>query len=148
MESRELSQVLQSLNSQISSFCWPSSKQASLVLSYLIAKAKSMVHVEVLWRPIAAAPKPLISKSIWRVAARAFTRFVSTLVDEIPAGFLTCSLQGVGTWVKLLLKWGATRIEEADCKVRFIVIPPAAIVEHMKEAQPGSRHARDGGLPL
>ena len=75
--------ILDALCSIVPSHKWPLNQKAQLALPYLIGKPKSRTHVE-LRRPIAAASAPLVSRHCLRVAARAYTRFVRTLVSESP----------------------------------------------------------------
>ena len=133
-DTTNLQEILQNLRSQILNSGWPLNQQGAMALMYLIGNAKSRLSVGIQWRPIAAAAKPLITKGKLRIAARAFTCFVEMIVDELPAGFLTRSLHGMGTWIQKLGPWGAEVIGEADCKEQLNVIKPAVVVNHMKEA--------------
>ena len=133
-QSRDMAEVLQSLQTQIVNSGWPLNPQGTMVLMYLIGKAKSRIHIALQWRPIAAAAKPLITKGKPRIAARAFTCFVEMIVDELPAGFLNPQLTGhghMGTEI-VSLRGGVNR--GVDCKEQFNVIKPSAVVGHMREA--------------
>ena len=66
-------EVLRDLHTAISANNWALGTKGKLALLYLIGKAKSQVPAEVLWRPIAAAAAPVVSRHKLRVAARAFT---------------------------------------------------------------------------
>ena len=100
-------EVLRDLHAAISANNWPLGTKGKLALLYSIGKAKSQVPAEVLWRPIAAAAAPVISRQRLRIAARAFTLFVRTLAAEIPGAFLTLRLQDMGAWLQKLGRWGA-----------------------------------------
>ena len=126
--------ILHTLLDSASACRWPVNKQARLALLYLIGRAKSRTKVEILWRPIAAASSPIVSRSRLRVAARAYTCFLRTLVAELPCAFLVLGLNDMGAWVKRLGSWSPERIGEADCKDQFNHIPPALVVQHMSEA--------------
>ena len=99
-----------------------------------IGKAKSQVQTEILWRPIAASPSPVILRSRLRVAARAFACFVRTLVSELPACFLVLNVNDMGQWVNRLSSWSVEVIGEADCKEQFNNVHPATVLQHMKGA--------------
>ena len=133
-ESRDMPEVLRDLHTAISANNWALGTKGKLALLYLIGKAKSQVPAEVLWRPIAAAAAPVVSRQKLRAAARAFTLFVRTLVAEIPGSFLTLRLKDMGAWLQKLGKWGAEFIGEADCKEQFNVIPPSSVLQHMRDA--------------
>ena len=133
-QTRDMLEVVQDPRAQILNSGWPLNQQSAMALMYLIGKAKSCISVAIQWRPIAAAAKPLITKGKLKIAARAFTCFVEMIVDELPAGFLTRSLHGMGTWVQKLGPWGAEVIGEADCNEQINVIRPSAVVNHMREA--------------
>ena len=87
---------------------------ARLALLYLTGKAKSRAHVAILWRPIAAAATPIVTRSRLRVAARAHTCFVRALVAELPAAFLVLNLNDMGAWVKQLGSLGTECIGAAE----------------------------------
>ena len=108
--------------------------KARLALLYLLGKAKSRARVAILWRPIAAASTPVVSRSRLRVAACAYTCFVRALVAELPAAFLVLNLNDTGAWIKQLGSWGAECIGEADCKDQFNHVPPTLVIQHMREA--------------
>ena len=90
--------------------------------------------MEVLWRPIAVASSPLVSRSHLRVAARAYTCFLLTLVSELPAVFLVLSLNDMGQWVQKLDSWSPQCIGEADCKEQFDHVPSSTVISHVREA--------------
>ena len=133
-ESRDMPRMLHDLHASITANNWALGPKGRLALLYLIGKAKLQVPVEVLWRPIAAAAAPIISRQRLRVAARAFTLFMGTLASEIPSAFLTLRLQDMGAWSQKLGGRGAEYIGEADCKEQLNVIPPSSVVQHMHEA--------------
>ena len=126
--------ILKCFQSQASVKKWPVNAKARLALLYLIGKAKSRARIEILWRPIAAASSPIVAQSRLRIAARAFTCFIRTLVDELPAAFLVLNLNDMGAWVKQLATWEPACIGEADCKDQFNHVPPALVVQHLREA--------------
>jgi len=126
--------ILKCLQSQASVKKWPVNAKARLALLYLIGKAKSRARIEILWRPIAAASSPIVARSRLRIAARAFTCFIRTLVDELPAAFLVLNLNDMGAWVRQLATWEPACIGEADCKDQFNHVPPALVVRHLREA--------------
>ena len=126
--------IFQAIQSSAKSHAWPLNNKARLALLYLIDKAKSQVQTEILWRPIAASPARVISRSRLRVAARAFTCFVRTLVSELPACFPVLNLNDMGQWVNRLSSCSAEVIGEADCKELFNNVHPATVVQHMREA--------------
>ena len=94
--------ILHTLQSQAQGNGWPVNAEARLALLYLIGKAKSRIHIEILWPPIAAAPSPIIARSCLRVAARAYTCFVRTLVAKLPTAFPVLNLLDMGAWVQQL----------------------------------------------
>ena len=81
---------------------WSINNKAQLALIYLIGKAKSKARIAILWRPIAAASAPVVSRPRRRVAVRAYTCFIRTLVTELPAAFLVLNLNDMGNWIKQL----------------------------------------------
>ena len=106
-----------------------------LALLYLIGKAKSRIAVEILFQPIAAASSPLVSRSHLRAAARAYTCFLRTLINQLPAAFLVMNLKDMGQWIQKLDSWSPQCIGEADCKEQFNhVPPPPTVITHMREA--------------
>ena len=126
--------IFQAIENSAKHHAWPLNNKARLALLYLIGKGKSQIQTEILWRPIAASPAPVISRSRLRVAAHAFTCFVRTLVSELPACFLVLNLNDMGQWVNRLSSWCVEVIGEADCKEQFNNVHPATVVQHMKEA--------------
>ena len=70
------------LSSAIQAHHWPLNKNASIPLLYILAKAKSLSKQMIVWRPIAAVVQPFILRHWLRLAARAFTLFLKTLVSE------------------------------------------------------------------
>ena len=126
--------IFQAIQSLAKNHAWPLNNKARLAVLYLIGKAKSQVQTEMLWRPIAPSPAPVLSRSRSRVAARAFTCFVCTLVSELPACFLGLNLNDMGQWVNRFSGWSVEVIGEADCKEQFNNVHPATVVQHMKEA--------------
>ena len=62
-EAHDPSSIFQDLQQAVQDHTWPSNPKARLALLYLIGKAKSSIRHEMLWRPIAAASSPLISRS-------------------------------------------------------------------------------------
>ena len=84
--------------------------------------------------PIAAASSLAIARSRLRVAPRAYTCFVRTLVAKLPAAVLVLSLSNKAAWVQQLNSWSLGCIDEADCKDEFNHIPPSLVIQHMKDA--------------
>ena len=126
--------VFQAMQGAASTHQWPMNSKARLALLYLIGKAKPQLHTEILWRPIAAAPSLIISRSRLCVAARAFTCFVRCLVSELPGCFLLLNLNDMGRWFNKLFTWFVEVIGEADCKEPFNNFHPRTVVKHMREA--------------
>ena len=126
--------ILNCLQSQASSKKWPVNAKARRWLLYLIGKATSRARIKILWRPIAAASSSVIARSRLRIAARAFSCFIRTFVDELPAAFLVLNLNDMGALVRQLASWGPVCIAEADCKDPFNHVPPALVVQHLREA--------------
>ena len=131
-EAADQSSIFQDLQHAVQRHAWPSNPKARLALLYLIGKAKSSIRVEILWRPITAASSPIISRSHLRIAARAYTCFLRTLVSELPTAFLVRNLNDMGSWVRKLGSWSPQCIGEAGCKEQFDHVPPS--VNHMREA--------------
>ena len=134
--------ILHTLQSMAQGKGWPVNAKARLALLYLIGKAKSRVHIEIFWPPITTASAPVIARSGLKVVARAYTYFVRTLVEELPAAFLVLNLADMGAWVKQLNSWSPDYIGEADCKDQFNHIPPSLVIQHMKEAAAGLKARR------
>ena len=111
---------------------WATNPVAKTAMFYLMAKAKSLVKKEWLWRPIAATPKPFICPRLMRTASRALTCFIRTILEELPAPILRLSVNDLGGWVHDI-PW-ARALGEADCKEQFNKIPPQGIMQCMEEA--------------
>ena len=93
---------------------------------YLLGKAKALGRETMLWRPIAAASRPFVSRQTLRIAARAFTCFLRALRESITASILVLRVSGIAPWVRALGEWGAMCIGEADCKEQFNRISPTS----------------------
>ena len=83
---------------------------------------------------IAAASSPIISRSHLRIAVRAYTCFLRTLVNQLPAAFLVLNLNDMGSCVRKPGSGSLQCIGEADCKEQFNHVPPSKVVSHMREA--------------
>ena len=86
---------------------------------YLLGKAKALRKETMLWRPIAAASRPFVSRHTLRIAARVFTCFLRALRESVTASMLVLRVTDVAPWVRTLSQWGATCVGEADCKEQF-----------------------------
>ena len=122
------------LSSAIQAHHWPLNKNASIPLLYILAKAKSLSKQMIVWRPIAAVVQSFILRHWLRLAARAFTLFLKTLVSELPACFLHLRITDLAEWVSALPSWKCQVIGEADCTQQFDKVPPTSIVDSLKEA--------------
>ena len=98
-----------------------------------------------LWRPIAAASCPFVSRHTLRIAARAFTCFLRALCESITASMLVLRVSGVAPWVRTLSQWGVTCVGEADCKEQFNWIRPNITVRELQEASQFLYHKRRWG---
>ena len=78
--------------------------------------------------------QPFILRHWLRLAARAFTLFLKTLVSELPACFLHLRITDLAEWVSALPSWKCQVIGEADCTQQFDKVPPTSIVDSLKEA--------------
>ena len=67
-----------------------------------------------------------------RIASRAMTCFIRTLLDELPAPILRLSIGDLGDWIHNL-PW-AKLLGEADCKEQFNKIHPRSIILCRDEA--------------
>ena len=111
----------------------PLNKKAKQCKLYIIAKAKSLwAGKGWQWRPIAASPQPIVQKSKPRVAARAFTRLLKYLVQEVAMSFLTLSVTELSSWYHWCANNGFTAIVEFDGKEQFKNIPPTTMHDHLK----------------
>ena len=80
--------VKSKLSSVVQSHHWPLNNNATIPLLYILATGKSLTKEMIVWRPIAAVVQPFILRYWLRLAAHAFTLFLSTLLSELPASFL------------------------------------------------------------
>ena len=102
---------------------------------FLIGKAKSFVKGCWLWRPIAANPKPvIISKTNLRIAARAYTQFLRSVISEMPMVFQCLHVKDVATWYWSPEGLGPMAVMELDCKEQFNKVKPEWVTQHMHEA--------------
>ena len=62
---------------------------------------------------------PIVSRGRLRIAARAFTCFLRTLVVERPTSFLIPDLNDMGHWVRRLAEWSPVGVVEPDGKEPF-----------------------------
>mmetsp|Transcript_95376 Transcript_95376/g.164591 ORF Transcript_95376/g.164591 Transcript_95376/m.164591 type:complete len:468 (-) Transcript_95376:63-1466(-) len=111
---------------------WATSPLAKAGIFYLMAKAKSLAKKDWLWRPIAATPEPFICPRLMRIASRAMTCFIRTILDKLPAPIFRLSVNDLGGWLHDI-PWAVT-LGEADCKEQFNKIAPQGIIECMEEA--------------
>ena len=118
----------------IASIGVPNNTKARMCLLYLIAKMKSISKGEWLWRPIASLPQPVVAKPHLTLCARAMTRFLRYLCDEIPASFLVHSVNSVALWLQFLDSIQAKSMTEVDCKEQFNMVRPEWVVEDFAEA--------------
>ena len=121
---------------------WRPGCQARIALMYLLGKAKGLGKAAILWRPIAAASKPFVSRHTLRIAAHAFTCFLRTLVDTITASILVVNVSDISTWVQQRSDLGAECTGEADCKDQFNNVEPATTTRELQEASHYSQKMR------
>ena len=107
----------------------------------------SQVCIEILWRPITASPSPVVARRL-RIAARAFTCFLRTLLSELPACFLVLNLNDMGGWINKLGDWSVAVIGEADCKEQFNNVRLQVVIQHMREAAQWLRKRRNEATTL
>ena len=113
---------------------WPANPSSVLPLLYLIGKAKSLVKCSILWRPIAAVVEPQVQRFFLRMAARAFTLLLKTLISEIPGCFLVLRISDMNDWFHGLSDWNCQFIAEADCSGQFNNIKPQDVMTSLSEA--------------
>ena len=65
------------------------------VSMYLLGKAKALRLPDMLWRPIAAVSRPLISRQTLRIASRAFTCFLHCPSEDITASILVLKVSDI-----------------------------------------------------
>ena len=124
---------------------WKAGTSARVSLMYLLGKAEAMGKEAMLWRPIAAASRPLVTRHTLRIAARAFTRFLRALRESVTASMLVLRVTDVAPWVRTLSQWGATCVGEADCKEQFNRIKPKVTVTELREASQFLYHNKRWG---
>ena len=127
-------QVSRILKERVSEHGWKAGTNARIALMYLLGKAKSLRLPDILWRPIAAASRPFVSRNTLRIAARAFTCFLRCLCTEVTAAILALRISDIAPWLNDLSHWGATCIGEAGCKEQFNRIKPSTTLEEIREA--------------
>ena len=111
------------------------SKRAKLCRLYIIGKAKSLwAGKGWLWRPIAASPSPIVSRSHLIVAARAFTRFLKYLIAELPFSILHLRITDLAAWFQWVGGQGLQTVTELDCKEQFNYVHPTDVEDHMVKA--------------
>ena len=125
--------VRQEVADLISEKGWGLNHKGRMCILYVIAKAKSLRKGTMLWRPIAAYPEPLLPKKRLRLAARAMTRFLKYIIDEIPNSFQCLRVNDVAQWLRFIDTLGLTTVTELDCKEQFNKIKPQWIEQHMTE---------------
>ena len=113
---------------------WPANPSSLLPLLYLIGKAKSLVKCSILWRPIAAVVEPQIECFCLRMAARAFTLLLRTLISEIPGCGLVLRISDMNDWFHGLSEWECQVIAEAICLGQFNNIKPQDVMTSLSEA--------------
>ena len=138
-------QVKKRLKMRVSAGGWKAGTSARVSLMYLLGKAKAMGKETMLWRPIAAASRPFVSRHTLRIAARAFTCFLRALRESVTASMLVLRVTDVAPWVRTLSQWGATCVGEADCKEQFNRIKPQVTVTELREASQFLYHKRRWG---
>ena len=124
---------------------WKAGVSARVSLMYLLGKAKAMGKETMLWRPIAAASRPFVSRHTLRIAARAFTYFLRMLRESITTSMLVLRVSDVAPWVRTLSQWGAPCVGEADCKEQFNRIRPNVTVRELQEASQFLYHKKRWG---
>ena len=88
---------------------WDVNPKGQLGSLCLLGKVKSLQREEWLWRGIYAIPKPFLLKRRLRVGARAMTRFLRYLGDEIPCTFLVHGVKDVSRWWHALRQLNITQ---------------------------------------
>ena len=68
-------QVSRLLKERVAECGWKVGTNAQVALMYLLGKAKSLRLPGMLWRPIAAASRPFVSRNTLRIAARILPAF-------------------------------------------------------------------------
>ena len=124
---------------------WQPGSPSRIALMYLLGTAKSTGKAAILWRPIAAASRPFISRHPLRVAACAFACFLHLLVDTITASILVLNVSDISAWMQHLHEWGAELVGEANCKEQFNRINPSTTVRELTEASEYPRKAKRWG---
>ena len=138
-------EVKKRLKKRVSAGGWKPGVSARVSLMYLLGKAKAMRKETMLWRPMAAASRPFVSRHTLRIAARAFTCFLRLLRESVTASILVLRVSDVAPWVRTLSQWGATCVHEADCKEQFNRIRPNVTVRELREASQFLYHKKRWG---
>ena len=113
---------------------WPANPSSVLPLLYLIGKAKSLVKCSILWSPIATAVEPQIQRFYLRMAARAFTLLLRTLISEIPGFFVVLRISDMNDWFHGRAEWECQVIAEAYCSGQFNNIKPQDVMTSLSQA--------------
>ena len=117
----------------IASIGVPKNTKSRMCLLYLIAKMKSILKGEWLWRPIASLPQPVVAKPHLKLCARAMTRFLWYQCEEIPASFLVHSVNSAALWFKFLdtIQAIGRSMTEVDCKEQFNKVRPEWVIDDL-----------------
>ena len=126
-------QVTSEIAKLVSSKGWNTNSKARMCALYIIGKAKSLIKLQWLWRPIAAYPEPQIRKRDLRTAARAYTCFLGHLIREIPNSFQVLRIHEVADWVAWANRKGLHCVAELDCKEQFNKVRPEWISTHLEQ---------------